>query len=211
MDSAPGALPDMEPAVTPVDASLLSSAAHGDADAFAVFYRRHVPAVTGLAVRLGTAPNDVADVVSETFLIALERAGRYVQASDTARPWLLGIAWRVAQRGFRQRVRQFRLHRRLGSTIPRFNGDEAETIAAAIDASRMAPDLAAALRRLPRGERRVLELMVGAGLTPTEVAVALDISSNAARLRLARARQRLRAHLGTNDLSAAIEAREAPA
>jgi RNA polymerase sigma factor (sigma-70 family) len=190
------------------DSGLLASAAAGDAHAFAAFYRRHVAAVTGLAVRLGATLDDVADIVSETFIVALARAGRYTAVSDTARPWLLGIAWRVAQHGFRRRARQFRLHRRLRGDLPRFADDEAEAIAAAVDAARLTPELEAALARLPQGERRVLELVAYTELTPTEAAVALGISANAARLRLSRARQRLRALAFADGPFAAIEVKE---
>jgi RNA polymerase sigma factor (sigma-70 family) len=190
------------------DDVLLASAAAGDGDAFAAFYRRHVRAVTGLAVRLGATPDEVADIVSETFIVALDRAGRYVAASDTARPWLLGIAWRVAQHGFRRTARQMRLRRRLGGNLPRFADDEAEAVAAAVDAARLTPELAAAVGRLPRSELRVFELVADAGLTPTEAAVALGISANAARLRLSRARRRLRAHAGADGARAALDVRE---
>jgi hypothetical protein len=80
---------------------------------------------------------------------ALAGAGRYVPAADSARPDLLGIAWRVAQRGFRQRAGQVRLRRRLGAALPRLAADEADAVAAAIDAARLSPELARAVRRLP--------------------------------------------------------------
>jgi RNA polymerase sigma-70 factor (ECF subfamily) len=100
------------------DSSLLASTVVGDADAFATFYRRHVGAVTGFAVRLGATSDDVADILSETFTLALAGADRYVPMSDSARPWLRGIAWRVAQHGYRRRARQFRLRRKLGVRAP---------------------------------------------------------------------------------------------
>jgi len=48
------------------------------------------------------------------------------------------------------------------------------------------------------GDRKVLELVAYAQLSPTEAALALGISPNAARLRLARARKRLREQLSTD-------------
>lgn len=205
------ALGGMGRAVSASDSNLLASTVAGDADAFATFYRRHVGAVTGFAVRLGATSDDVADIVSETFIVALTRAGRFVPVSGTAQPWLLGIAWRVAQHGFRQRARQFRLRRKLGAAFERYVDEEAQAIAAAVDAARLAPELEAALRHLSRSERRVLDLVAYAGLTPAEVAGALGISANAARLRLARARRRIRADAPANGLLAAIEVKETPA
>jgi DNA-directed RNA polymerase specialized sigma24 family protein len=201
MVGAVAALLGMDAAEPPDDARLLELAARGDATAFTTFYRRHVGPVTGLAVRLGTDPDEVADVVSETFVIALDRAPRYRAESPSARPWLLGIAWRVAHRGFRQRARQARLRRRLGSALPRFSGDEAEAVAAALDAARLAPEVAASIASLPRSEREVVELVTLAGL---------GISANAARLRLSRARQRLRSDLAEATPPATRQESEAP-
>jgi RNA polymerase sigma factor (sigma-70 family) len=190
------------------DADLLASAAAGDGDAFAAFYRRHVGAVTGLAVRLGVTPDEVADIVSETFIVALDRAESYVPQSDSARPWLLGIGWRVAQHGFRRHVRQARLQRRAGGNLPRYTDDEADAVAAAVDAARLTSELEAAVGRLSRSERQVFELVAQGGLTPAEVAIALGISGNAARVRLSRARRRLRRHAVADGRIAAIDVRE---
>jgi DNA-directed RNA polymerase specialized sigma24 family protein len=55
------------------------------------------------------------------------------------------------------------------------------------------------------GDRKVLELVAYAQLSPTEAALALGISPNDARLRLARARRRLRERLST-DPSASMAA-----
>jgi RNA polymerase sigma-70 factor (ECF subfamily) len=81
-----------------------------------------------------------------------------------------------------------------------------DDIASAIDASRQAPILEEALARLTRSERDVLELVAYDGLSPTEAAVALDITPNAARLRLSRARRAVRAHIdSTAVVGAAVE------
>jgi RNA polymerase sigma-70 factor (ECF subfamily) len=59
---------------------------------------------------------------------------------------------------------------------------------------------------MPAGDRKVLELVAYAQLSPTEAALALGISPNAARLRLARARMRLRERLPSADASAGLAA-----
>jgi DNA-directed RNA polymerase specialized sigma24 family protein len=78
---------------------------------------------------------------------------------------------------------------------PRFTGEEYEAVEAAIDAARQAPHVQAALRAMSAGDRKVLELVAYAQLSPSEAALALGISPNAARLRLARAHKRLRERL----------------
>jgi RNA polymerase sigma-70 factor (ECF subfamily) len=57
---------------------------------------------------------------------------------------------------------------------------------------------------MPVGDRKVLELVAYAQLSPTEAALALGISPNAARLRLARARKRLREQVVAADPPAGL-------
>src|SRR5690606_11362204 len=68
------------------DAQLLESAAAGDAQSYAHFFRRHVDAITRYAIRRCNGPEDVADLVGECFLVALQAAGRYRPETDTALP-----------------------------------------------------------------------------------------------------------------------------
>lgn len=177
------------------DAELLAAAAVGDEDAFAAFFRRHSSAVTGFAVRRARDADEVADIVSETFLIALQAADRYRPETPTAAPWLFGIARRVWIGRHRTRARIIRLRAKLDGSSPKFDEEETAKVDAAIDASRQRPILEQALRTLPDSEREVLELVAIHGLAPMEAAVALGISANAARLRLSRARKRMREQL----------------
>lgn len=179
----------------PSDAELLTAAAVGDEDAFATFFRRHAADVTGFAVRRASHPDEVADIVSETFLIALQAAGRYRPETPTASPWLFGIARRVWIGRHRSRKRFHRLAVKLDGSAIRYDRDEAEAVDAAIDASRQRPFLEEALASLPASEREVLELVAIHGLAPREAAMAMGITANAARLRLSRARKRMREHL----------------
>jgi RNA polymerase sigma-70 factor (ECF subfamily) len=61
------------------------------------------------------------------------------------------------------------------------------------------PELAAAVRRLPRQQRIALVLRVLADLDTNEVAESMGISAGAVRYHLHEARHRLRAELGAND------------
>lgn len=174
------------------DADLLEAAAQGDADSYAIFFRRHVSPVTLYAVRRCNDPEDVADLVADTFLIALQAAGRYVPETDTALPWLFGIARRVLAKQRRRYAGAVRLFIKASNTHVLFTSSEDDEVAAAIDASRQGPALEAALECLTEGEREVLELVAYDGLSPSEAAVVLNLSPNAARLRLSRARRHLR-------------------
>lgn len=174
------------------DAELLAAAAAGDGDAFAAFFRRHVRAVTAYAVRRCSSPDEVSDLVSDTFAAALQATSRYEPMLPSALPWLFGIERRVLARQRRRRHGSKRLIEKIGGSIPRFAGTEEDDIASAIDASRTSTALQAALDRLTASERDVLELVAYDGLTPREVAIVLDVTPNAARLRLSRARRNMR-------------------
>jgi RNA polymerase sigma-70 factor (ECF subfamily) len=70
--------------------------------------------------------------------------------------------------------------------------DEVDELAGRIDAQRVARQLLAQLEGLPELERVALELVDLAGLTTSEAASALEIAPGALRVRLFRARRRLR-------------------
>jgi RNA polymerase sigma factor (sigma-70 family) len=180
------------------DADLLAAAAEGDCDAYGTFFRRHSRAVTSYAVRRCDNAEDVADLVADTFMIALQASGRYVPETSTALPWLYGIARRVLVRQRRRKAGFARLLAKSTHSQVRYQGIEEDSIAEAIDATRHAPALAAALRSLSRGERDVLELVALEGLTPSEAAVVLELTPNAARLKLSRARRHMRGQLGSD-------------
>jgi RNA polymerase sigma-70 factor (ECF subfamily) len=70
--------------------------------------------------------------------------------------------------------------------------DEAEDLATRIDDQRAGRALLARMQSLPELERAALELVDLDGLAPREAAAALGISRGALRVRLFRARTRLR-------------------
>lgn len=137
-------------------------------------------------------PEDVGDLVAETFLVALQAAGRYIPETDTALPWLFGIARRLLAKQRRRLAGSRRLLIKNGNSHFHFTSSEEDAIVSAIDAARQRPALGAGLARLSNGEREVLELVAYDGLSPAEVAEVLRLTPNAARLRLSRARRHLR-------------------
>ncbi len=173
------------------DAELLVAASEGSQEAFAEFFRQHVRAVTGFAIRRCTTADDVADAVSDTFLVALQAAGRYRPENDTALPWLMGITRRIILRQRRSISRRLGLHARLIGHELHYTASEESAIADAIDAARQVPSIERALARLPEGEREALELVAYDGLRPSEAAVVLGVTPNAVRLRLSRARRKM--------------------
>ncbi len=64
-----------------------------DAEAFAVFYRRHVRGVLSFFRRRLPTTELAFDLTAETFAAALEATPRYEPRPEPARGWLYGIAW----------------------------------------------------------------------------------------------------------------------
>lgn len=77
------------------DDALLVAAGAGDADAFRVFYRRHVAAVVGFLLRRCGDAETAAELAGETFASALIACPRYRPGNALPRDWLLAIAQRA--------------------------------------------------------------------------------------------------------------------
>jgi RNA polymerase sigma factor (sigma-70 family) len=175
------------------DEQLLEHAARSSA-AFEEFYRRHVGKVVSFSARRCSAPNDVPDLVAAVWLEVIESAPRFDSRRGRAVPWLLGIAANLV-------ASEARRHRREGEARARLNGqrlleeDDYVRLEEQMAAERIAPQLRDALWRLPAGERAVAELVVAEGFSPADAAGALGIGSTTARMRLTRARRKLRRSL----------------
>jgi RNA polymerase sigma-70 factor (ECF subfamily) len=181
------------------DADLL--AAVPDADAVSEIYARHVDAVFRFAVRRCRNPEDVADVVSTVFLEMFSAAPSYDRRRGDVRVWLLGIAARCLADERRSSFRRSELMARLG-TVPELRGDEHERVEAMLDAARLAPAAERALSELTDAEQELFLLVAHDGLSVADAARALGLTPVAGRMRLARARRKLRAamkpgHAGT--------------
>jgi RNA polymerase sigma factor (sigma-70 family) len=136
-------------------------------------------------------PQTVFDLTADTFLEAMRSFGSAPPAQASERPWLFAIARRVyAKHCDRETRRQDAAHRENGRQI--LNAEETDELAARIDAERPGRELLDHLARLSSRDREAVELVDLAGLTPTEAAMALGISAGALRVRLSRARARLR-------------------
>ena len=171
------------------DAELLGRSP--DPDAVEAFYRRHVGTVMRFAVRRCSRPEDVADLVSITFLEVIGAAGTYDAKRGPARPWLLGIAARCLADHLRDSYRRAEAFQRLGAH-PALTPDDAERVEGMIDAARLAEPLELGLRQLTDAERELLLLVAEEGLPVAEAGRALGIPAPAARMRLNRARRKLR-------------------
>lgn len=155
---------------------------------FSALYRANARLVLGFALRRAARPEDAADVVAETMLVAWRRIDD-VPDGEAARLWLYGVARHVLANSRRSIRRRDRLGERLRQDVRRLVGPD---VALGVTASL---ELRQALTALSADDRELLQLTAWEGLGPHEIAAVLGLSPVAVRSRLHRARARLRDQL----------------
>lgn len=172
----------------------LLACAGTDPLAFEEFYRRHTGKVVRFAARRCSRPDEVPDLVAAVWLEIIESVPRFDRTRGRAVPWLLGIAANLTASEARRKKRQEQASARLGGQRL-LNEDDYAGLEEEIDAVSVAANLREAISRLPRSERVEVELVAMDGPTPSEAATALGLASGTTRVRLARARKKLRRSL----------------
>jgi RNA polymerase sigma factor (sigma-70 family) len=170
------------------DAALLARACVDDT-AFEALYRRYVRRVTAFAVHHCRSPDDVADVVSDTFLSLIEHGERYDPRRGSVSSFVHSIARSKVRDQHRRTWRRVRLASRVqGRRL--LSPDDIARLEEALDAADRLRGLRVPLGDLSDREQQILRL-VATGHSPSEAAHELGISPEAARARLARLRRKL--------------------
>lgn len=139
------------------------------------------------------AGNTVAEeVLSQTFLVAVEQQHRYDPNRASARAWLYGIAANLLRHHYRSESRKWQAYARFPLGLVE---DAADTAASRADATAAQRSLARPIAELNEADRDVLLLYAWADLSYAEIAAALNIPVGTVRSRLNRARQLLKAAL----------------
>ena len=172
-----------------------SRPADGGSAEFEALYRANVAAVTAYFARRSAEPQTVADLTADTFVQAITSFATFDPRKGTARAWVFGIARRIyaahceAHNQQRSRVERLAGRRELAS-------DEVGDLIDRIDAERAGRALVTGLTTLPAADRAVVELVDLAGLRAKEAAQVLGVAPGTLRMRLMRARARLRKAAG---------------
>ncbi|WP_328322943.1 RNA polymerase sigma factor [Kribbella sp. NBC_00382] len=162
-----------------------------DPAAFEAFYREHIEKVQRFVARRVDDPFLAADLTAEVFLAAIDSAHSYRPGRGTPTGWLYGVAQNVVSSERRRQARELRANQRV-SGRRLLTPDDVSRLEERIDAEEGARTLLRAMDELPDGERAVLELVALDGISPQEAAQVLGIRAATARVRLHRARTRLR-------------------
>lgn len=163
------------------DALLAARLAAGDDHALTEIFDRLAPAVYGAALRVLGQGTAAQDVVQDVFVELWIDPDRYDPAAGTLRTFLLVLARHRAVDLVRSELRRIARQERQHRLTPWHRGPSVDEEVAAAEA---ASAVRAAVRLLPDGQRRVVELAYFEGLTCREVARAAGIPEGTAKSRL---------------------------
>lgn len=173
----------------PIPEDLIARARAGDRDAFNEIVRRTYHRVHALAYRLTGNEQDADDVVQDTYVRAFRGLRRF-RGDARFTTWLHRITTNTAST-FRDR-RSRHSHRDIAEVIDLAAQGVDHDPEAAAEQGAIGARLVSALNGLPARLRSVVVLRDLHGMSHREIADELDITEAAAKVRLHRARHRLR-------------------
>lgn len=176
------------PSSTPADdAALVQRTLAGDGAAFSELYRRHVGAVHTVVASGLSNPATQAESIQEVFTRALERLSQ-LRDHTRFRPWLMQISRNVVIDGQRSKAKS-----------PVVDDDmEDESLASEptpqqlTELSELARLVDGCIAGLSKRDATAVAMVTYFDFTPTEVAQALGMTPNAAKVAIHRARRRMR-------------------
>ena len=171
------------------DPEVVAAIVAGDPGGIAAAYDRYAVALYSYCRSLLREPEDAADVVQDTFLIATSKLGG-LRDPGKLRPWLYAVARNECLRRLRSGEATAALDEAVDTpTASADVGDAAER-------EDLRELIKAAIDGLNRGERDVIELSLVHELEGDELAEALGVTRNHAHALLSRARSQLERSLG---------------
>ncbi|MHA7144979.1 RNA polymerase sigma factor [Arthrobacter sp. TmT3-37] len=175
------------------DGELWSRSLTGDGVAFGVLFDRHRDRVYRHAYRLAQNRSDAEDASAAAFLELWRQRGEVILVQDSVLPWLLVTTTNCALNLRRATRRYDALLKRLPHSPDAEDPADIHLHNGSLD--NVDPHLAAALRALTPADLQLFTLVSLEGYDIATAASILRLSPGAAKTRLHRARQRLRAHL----------------
>lgn len=180
---------------------LWSRSLSGDGDAFGVLYDRHRDRVFRHAYRLAGSHHDAEDVMAAAFLELWRRRGKVRLVAGSILPWLLVTTTNMARNNGRAALR----YRKLLNALPRTEGtpEAMENELFASTQGTLDKDFAKALGTLSAVDLHLVILVVFEDYPLAAAAVVLNLTPGAAKTRMHRAKQRMKAALtGTTSTGA---------
>lgn len=177
------------------DGELLAAVVAGDGQAFASFYRRHLPTVVAFLLRETGDREATADLTAEVFAAVFLVARRFrARGAGSARPWLLGIARNKLKESRRRGRIEDRARRRL-AWEPEFLDDDDLMRVDELAAGAASQPVLELVEQLPERQREAVRSRFVEDRDYNEIARELKCSELVARQRVSRGLARLRDQL----------------
>jgi RNA polymerase sigma factor (sigma-70 family) len=174
------------------DGELLRATVGGRPDAFAAFYRRYVPRLSGLLMRQTRDREVTADLTSEVFAAVLLSAERFRgTGADSAWPWVCGIAQNKLRESWRRGQVEDRARRRL-CLEPEVLDDAGLARVEQMDAQ---TEVLALLEGLPKRQREAVRKHVLEERGYADIAAELRCSEMVVRQQVSRGLTKLRVQM----------------
>ncbi len=164
-------------------------------DAFAVLVERHGPMVRRVCLGVLRDSHAAEDAVQVTFLILARKAGS-IRNHGSLASWLYGVARRAAREARLASAHRAAHEQRVAAMSGK--------VAHEADAGALVPEVQEEVDRLPARYRAPIVLCYFEGLTHEQAAVQLQVPVGTVKIRLARARGRLRGRLARRGLAPAL-------
>jgi RNA polymerase sigma-70 factor (ECF subfamily) len=176
------------------DGELLAAVAARDAEAFSVFYRRHLSGVIAYLMRETRNSEAAADLCAEVFAAVLLSAPRYQVTGPSALPWVIGIARHKLLMSRRHGRVEVQARQRLGLEPVELDDVDLQRVErlAGTGASR----LEQLVEGLPEHERHAVRSHVVDERSYREIADELQCSELVVRKRVSRGLARVRELMG---------------
>jgi RNA polymerase sigma-70 factor (ECF subfamily) len=175
------------------DEDLLLAAVSGDAEAFGVFYRRHVEALLGFLVRRTRRADLAADVCAETFAHLLDRLHLFDPDRGSARGWVFRVAQHQLIDAARRGQVEDRARRRLGIDPVALTDADLEAVGELEGREGLVGPLVEAL---PVEQRDAVHARVVEEREYVEIARTLRVSESVVRKRVSRGLATVRTQMG---------------
>ncbi len=176
------------------DGELLTAVVAGDGQAFASFYRRHLPGVVAFLLRETGDREATADLTAEVFAAVFLVARRFrARGAGSARPWVLGIARNKLRESRRRGRIEDRARRRLALEPEILDDDDllrVDELAAGADLP-----VLELVEQLPERQRDAVRSRFVEDREYDEIARELKCSELVVRQRVSRGLSRLRSQL----------------
>jgi RNA polymerase sigma factor (sigma-70 family) len=174
------------------DGELLCATRSGDGEAFATFYRRHLPSVVRLLVRETGDREVTADLAAEVFAAAFLSAGRFRSRGDgSAWPWMKGITQNKLRESRRRGRVEDRARRKLGLGPESLDDADLQRV----DDLASDPGVLALVDELPDRQRAAVRARIVDEREYADIAAELRCSEMVVRQHVSRGLSRLKRRL----------------